>query len=63
MTHELTFLFRYSAHGPHAHVRVFVNGALAGNLTFRIEEWDAFRRHQAELVFRSESDVRELGSP
>ncbi len=31
----------YKKLGGHTHVRVFMNGALCGNLTFRNEEFEA----------------------
>lgn len=30
--------WRYKINGSHAHIRVYVNGALAGNLVLRVDE-------------------------
>ena len=36
--------WRFKIRGVHVHVDVFINGANAGQLTFRIEEFEEIRR-------------------
>ena len=46
------------AYGGHVHMRVFVNGALSGNLTVRTEEFDDFRRTLGERATWKLSDEK-----
>ncbi len=41
--------WHYSIKGAHVHVRVFINGATAGTLIFRIEEFNDIRREANKI--------------
>lgn len=41
--------WRYQIKGAHVHVDVFVNGANAGRLIFRIEEFEEIRRESNKI--------------
>ena len=38
----------YETKGTHVHVKVYMNGALCGNLTFRKEEFDEIRKTEVD---------------
>jgi hypothetical protein len=40
---EMIFRFRWKLLGGHVHVRVVVNGTIAGNIILREDEWTTFR--------------------
>lgn len=37
--------------GTHVHCRVYMNGALLGNLTFKADEWTAFKANTEDNPF------------
>ena len=41
----------YETRGQHVHVKVYMNGALCGNLTFRVEEFAAIRKAEFDTRF------------
>lgn len=40
--------WHYKILGGHAHVRVFMNGAMCGTLCFRVDEFERFKDHQTK---------------
>lgn len=41
----------YEVRGAHTHIRVFMNGAACGNLTFRNEEFALVKEHCPWITF------------
>lgn len=46
--------WRWRREGTHTHVRVFVNGANCGTLTFRNEEFDAIKTLIGQIEYVEE---------